>query len=228
MERRTPLASRAAGVDRGGLDRVAGVDVQHRRDGAGEHAMEAVGSKVVRLRRGGAAFARLRLPAEFVLALFDRAGDLVALHPAFELAPLFAVGARGGDAQMIALQGSLELQFVEGAGDLAALGLQFHPGRCELLAEAHQVKIPSAADIRGEARARAGTITASFWSSIQSWSFIRPWTKLVPLYQKTRRFSRSTVNLAVSATAITAMTPACTGSLTTRSAASGRCRPYSG
>ena len=39
--------------------------------------------------------------------------------------------------------------------------------------------------------------------------------------QKTRRFSRSTVKLAVSATAITAITPACTGSVTTRSAASG-------
>ena len=41
------------------------------------------------------------------------------------------------------------------------------------------------------------------------------------LAQNVRRFSFSTLNLAVSATAITAMTPACTGSLTTRSDASG-------
>ena len=39
--------------------------------------------------------------------------------------------------------------------------------------------------------------------------------------QNTRRFKRSSVNLAVSATTITAITPACTGSVTTRSAASG-------
>jgi len=39
--------------------------------------------------------------------------------------------------------------------------------------------------------------------------------------QNTRRFSLSIANFAVSATAITAITPACTGSVTTRSAASG-------
>ena len=41
------------------------------------------------------------------------------------------------------------------------------------------------------------------------------------MLQNTRRLKRSMVNLAVSATAITAITPACTGSVTTRSAASG-------
>jgi len=40
-------------------------------------------------------------------------------------------------------------------------------------------------------------------------------------HQKTRLRSFSMVNFAVSATAITAITPACTGSVTTRSAASG-------
>jgi hypothetical protein len=56
--------------------------------------------------------------------------------------------------------------------------------------------------------ARAGRKSQSDWAPLSE-------------AQNTRRVRRSTVNLAVSATAITVMTPACTGSVTTRSAASG-------
>src|SRR5262249_53142751 len=125
------------------------VDMQGWRNGSRERAVKLGGFEYMRFGLGDDHRRTVGGPGELVVAAFDRAGDVVAAYLAFELAPFVAVGPDGGDVHLVAIDGSLQLQLVERAGEGGSVGLQLDPGCAKLVAEPHKVHIPLAGEVGG-------------------------------------------------------------------------------
>ena len=144
------LVVAAAGVDRSGLDGVAGIDVERGRDRAGKVAVEDGRLENAGLRSGGDIFDAASPSTKLVATLFDGAGRSAALRRAHRICRTpFRRERNAVEVQVIAFEGSLELQFVQRAGDFGALGFQFHAAAGGFFPESDEPQIPPAGDIGG-------------------------------------------------------------------------------